>query len=262
MKAKRVLSMKADRVIRAVLLLMCGLLYRPAVCGEIQVVRGPFKVSLDTMGRGNIYYRGKPVFDGFEPIPYMRNANYSAAGVPEEVQVVEKKEEKANRVVVIVRGGNPAYMTNLITITVVPGSVTIDSRFSTPGNVPQVGVGCRYYINRDFWYKHDVEVTGGNGKTVKKVLGDNLPNWLEYGVKGLAVHEPEGVLGFRLTDQIYWYLQNLQPTYRTKTPHYLLTYELRDWKPNQKKAWHQTLVISVSDPPKPKLVQTRKGTGR
>ncbi len=255
--------MKANRIIRAVLLLTCGFLNSPVVRGGTEVMRGPFKVSLDNLGRGNIYYRGKPVFDGFEPIPYIRNANYSVASVPEEVQVVEKKEEKANKVVIIVRGGNPAYMTNLVTITVVPSGVTIDSRFSTPGNVPQVGVGCRYYINKDFWYKREVEVTGGNGKTFKKVLGDNLPNWLEYGVKSLAIHGPEGeVLGFRLTDQMYWYLQNLQPTYRTKIPHYLLTYELRDWKPNQKKAWRQILVISASAPSKPKVAQTRKGTGR
>ncbi len=206
---------------------------------ETVVDKGDFRLVLDDQGRGNLFYRGKAVFDRFEPGPYMRNANYSLGGIPEESQVVER-EDKDGTTTIRIRGGNPVYLTCDVHIVLSKAGVTIQRTYTSVGDIRQVGVGRRYYIGREWFYNQEVENTGPDGKTATMVLGENRPHWLIYGVGELRARE----LTFRLGDGNYWYLQNLQSPYRVKEPYYLLFFELPDWKPGQKRTWTESLTIS------------------
>ncbi len=214
---------------------------------EVDVTKGHFRIVLDQKGRGNIFYDGKPMFDRFEPVPYVRNEKYTVWSVPDEVQKVTCTEGQ-DEAVIRIRGGNPKCLTNEVTITLHDTGFTIEAAFTTEAALPAVrdvvpfAVGCRYYLAKDLFYKREVECIAGSSKDVR-TLEAFQPRKLWYRVDRLSATSPDGEMFFTPVDDQPWNFQNLQETYITKEPHYLLYYELPNWKGGQKRTWTHKLAI-------------------
>jgi beta-galactosidase len=208
----------------------------------VDVTRGHFRVVFDDMGRGNIFYDNQPMFDQIQPIPYMRNADYSTIGVPDETQRIEKKESEDESLITLC-GGNPAWVTNEIQITLTENVVVLEKTYTTGDAIKQVGVGCRYYLNKNLFFDRDVEYARTNGEKGIKRLDEKLTRKIFYGIGQLQVQMPGSELTFSMDDTNSWNLQNLQKTKKSKEEHYLLFYELPDWKPGEKRTWKEKLLI-------------------